>query len=88
MGESTTLNSQEAKQLIVNAAGPSPDDSLDATADALLLRVAQFFGECVGGDTFCGLSIDEMRDENGLLQSLRLVPCDIKDGEPVRRVGR
>jgi hypothetical protein len=62
--------------------------SLDQAADSLLERVAAFFGECVGGDTFCGLSIDELRDENGKLLSLRLVPCDIVSGEPVRRVAK
>jgi hypothetical protein len=62
--------------------------SLDQLADDTITRVARFLGECVGGDTFCGISVDEMRDENGLLLSLRLVPCDTVNGEPVRRVGR
>jgi len=62
--------------------------SLDQLADDTLNRVAAFIGEYVGGDTFCGFSVDETRDENNLLLSLRLVPCDTVDGEPVRRVGR
>lgn len=87
MAETTT---EQAKQQLIDAAGDVGDNasSLDECADNLLKRVAAFFGECVGGNTFCGLSIDETRDENGLLQSLRLVPCDLKDGEPVRRVAR
>jgi len=86
--ETTTA---EAKQRLIDAAGEVPAEnksSLDEAAEVLLTRVSQFFGECVGGDTFCGLSIDETRDENGLLQSLRLVPCDLVNGEPVRRVGK
>lgn len=62
--------------------------TLDQLADDTLIRVAAFIGECVGGDTFAGFSVDEVRDEHGLLLSLALVPCDIVDGEPVRRVGR
>lgn len=63
--------------------------TLDDLADNTLTRVAAFIGECAGGDTFCGFSVDEMRDENGLLLSLRLVACD-KDalGEAVRRIGK
>lgn len=63
--------------------------TLDQLADNTFARVAAFIGECVGGDTFCGFSVDETRDENGLLLSLRLTPCD-KDamGEAVRRVGK
>lgn len=85
-----SATAEQAKQALIDAAGDVGDNakSLDEAADALLARVAAFFGECVGGDTFCGLSIDETRDENGLLQSLRLVPCDLKAGEPVRRVAR
>lgn len=81
---------EQAKAELVAAAGDVGErtNSLDATADALLTRVAQFFGECVGGDTFCGLGIDEARDENGVLLSLQLVPCDLVSGEPVRRVAR
>lgn len=62
--------------------------SLDATADALLERVAAFLGECVGGSTFNGLAIDEERDGNGLLLSLRLVACDMVGGETARRVAK
>ena len=81
----------DAKQSIIATAGDVGDNasSLDAAADALLLRVSAFFGECVGGSSFCGLAIDETRDANGLIQSLRLVACDIdKQGEAVRRVGK
>lgn len=62
--------------------------TLDATADELLLRIAQFFGECVGDETFCGLSIDETRDKAGKITSLKLIPCDFVDNFPVRREGR
>lgn len=62
--------------------------TLDAAADALILRVAQFFGECVQADTFCGLSIDESRDAHGQIKSLTLVACDMVGEEPVRREGR
>ncbi len=84
------ISAQEAKQQLIDAAGDVGDnaDSLDKAADALLLRVSQFFGECVGGSTFCGLSIDEVRNEDGLLASLTLVPCDLVSGEPVRRVAK
>lgn len=81
------MEKAEAKQQIIDAAteNGASGKSLDEAADALLERVAKFFGECVGGDTFCGLSIDEVRNEAGILQSLKLVPCDLVDGEPVRR---
>lgn len=62
--------------------------TLDQLADDTLNRVAAFIGECVGVNTFCGFSVDEARDENGMLLSLRLVPCDTISGAPVRRVGR
>lgn len=82
--------SANARQKLVDAAGDVGENasSLDEAADALLERVAAFFGECVGGSTFCGLSIDELRDENGQLLSLRLVPCDLVSGDPVRRVAK
>lgn len=79
---------KEAKQSLIDAAQGKGDSTLDETADALLERVAAFFGECVGGDTFCGFGIDEVRNEQGLLLSLRFVPCDLVSGEAVRRVGR
>lgn len=84
------VSTADAKQKLVDAAGNVGENasSLDEAADALLERVATFFGECVGGSTFCGLGIDELRDENGLLLSLRLVPCDLVSGEPVRRVAK
>lgn len=65
-----------------------PLGSADAAADELIVRVGRFFGECAGGDTFCGLSIDETRSADGLLTSLKLVPCDLVNGEPVRREGK
>jgi hypothetical protein len=84
------MDFDQAKGVIVDAAshGEEQGKTLDDTADELLTRVAQFFGECVGGDTFCGLAIDEKRNEAGILQSLTLVPCDLIHNEPVRRVGR
>lgn len=80
----------DAKQAIISAAGNIGENaaSLDQAADALLERVATFFGECVGGDTFCGLAVDEQRDANGLLQSIRFVACDLVGGEPARRVAK
>jgi hypothetical protein len=84
------MDKAQAKGQLVSAAGDVGDnaDSLDKAADALLARVAAFFGECVGGDTFCGLAIDEVRNAHGQLAGLTLVPCDLVGGEPVRRVGR
>lgn len=84
------MDMAQAKESIVGAAGNVGDNasSLDKTADALLERIAAFFGECVGGSTFCALSIDELRDENGLLLSLRLVPCDLVAGDAVRRMAK
>lgn len=81
------MNQQQAKAEVIGNI-ENTDGSLDATADALLARIAAFFGECAGGDTFCGLSIDETRNEAGLLTSLKLVACDLVNGEPVRREGK
>ena len=78
----------EAKKTIIGDIVDTQGGTLDATADALLERIAAFFGECVGGDSFCGLSIDETRDDNGQLTSIKLVACDLVNGEPVRREGR
>lgn len=90
MGMRPPLTKADAKAALIDAAGNVGDNaaSLDKAADALLERTAAFFGECVGGDTFCGLSVDEVRDGNGLLLSIRFVACDLVSGEPVRRVGR
>lgn len=85
------VSTADAKQKLVAAAGDVGEHgkSLDEAADALLLRVAAFFGECVGsGPDFCGLGIDEERDEEGKLLSLRLVACDLVNDQPVRRVAR
>lgn len=60
--------------------------TIDETADSLLMRVAAFFGECISDDTFCGLSLDEVRDADGKIQGLQLVACDSVGGEPVRRI--
>ena len=81
------MDAAEAKKTIV---GDIIDTTgtLDATADALLLRIAAFFGECVSNEAFCGLSIDETRDDQGQITSLKLVPCDLVGDEPVRREGR
>lgn len=65
-----------------------PLGSMDAAADELIVRIGRFFGECAGGDSFCGLSIDETRNAEGILTSLKLVPCDMIGGEPVRREGK
>jgi hypothetical protein len=62
--------------------------TLDQAADALLERVAAFFGECAADEAFCGLSVDETRDRDGKLQSIKLVACDMVNDEPVRREGK
>lgn len=81
------MNADEAKKTLV---GDIVDTTgtLDAVADALLLRVAKFFGECVASPEFCGLSIDETRDSDGKIMSLKLVACDLKGDDPERREGR
>lgn len=77
------MNIEEAKaELTAN------DVTLDAMADLILARVAKFFGECVGDESFCAIAVDESRGPNGKLQSITLVPCDEVDGSPVRRVNR
>lgn len=81
------MDIDQAKETLMTAASDG-GANLDGLADALLARIGQFFGKCVGGDTFCAFSIDEASDENGLPLSLRIVPCDLVSGEPVRRVGR
>lgn len=77
----TTLDDAKA-ELTAN------DASLDAMADLVLQRVAKFFGECAGDDSFCAISVDEKRDQNGKLQYLMMVPCDDAAGTPVRRYER
>lgn len=81
------MNYTEAKAEIIGKVEDKAD-TLDEMADALIVRVAKFFGECVQADTFCGLSIDENRDAHGQIKSLTLVACDLVGGEPVRREGR
>ena len=77
------MNIEEAKaELTAN------DVTLDAMADLILARVAKFFGECVGDESFCAIAVDESRGPNGKLHSITLVPCDEVDGTPVRRVNR
>ncbi len=79
------MDLSEAKQAVI---GKIEDNTgtLDAAADALIVRVGQFFGECVSSPNFCGLSIDETRDANGTVTSLKLVACDLNaGGEPERR---
>ena len=71
---------EEAKQTITEG-----DKTLDALADALLQRVAQFMGECVQADSFCGVATEVKRDQNGSIQCLMLIPCDDVNGDPVRR---
>jgi hypothetical protein len=61
------------------------DTSLDNVADAVLTRVAQFFGECVATPNFCALSVDVKRNSLGQPQYLRMVPCDLVGGQPARR---
>jgi hypothetical protein len=74
---------EDAKQALTN-----DDRTLDEAADAILLRVARFFGECVAEESFCALGVDEKRDANGKLLYLRLVPCDDIAGVPARRFPR
>lgn len=89
MTEVDSYQHAEAQAQAVPEADSMPQGfTLDQLADSTLQRVAAFIGECVGGDIFCGFSVDEVRDERGLLLSLRLVPCDTIDGEPVRREAR
>ena len=85
------MNTAEAKDALIAQCEPQHEEgksSLDKTADALLERIGAFFGECVGGNTFCALSIDETRREDGLLISLKLTACDLVNGDPVRREAR
>jgi hypothetical protein len=82
------MDTAEAKQAIIDATDGKGDQTLDEMADNLIKRVGMFVGECVGGDTFCGFSIEEIRGENGLVHELRLVACDLVSGEPVRRAAR
>jgi len=74
------LTQEQAKEALT-----SGDVTLDQAADAILMRVAKFFGECVASPEFCALGVDEKRDATGKLQYLRLVPCDLVAGEPARR---
>jgi hypothetical protein len=67
---------------------PAEDNPFDAACMELMSRVAAFFGECASTPDFSGVSIDEMRDGDGKLLSLRLVPTDLVNDEPVRRVSR
>lgn len=67
---------------------PAEDNPFDQACMELMSRVAAFFGEAAGHPDFAGISIDEMRDGDGHLLSLRLVPTDLVNGEPVRRIGR
>lgn len=80
------MNTQDALKTIKGNIIES--NTLDETADALLQRVAAFFGECAVDESFCGLSIDESRDSSGKLQSIKLVACDKVNGEPERREGK
>ena len=75
------MTEAEAKEALT-----SDDKTLDAAADAILVRVAKFFGECVADADFCALGIDEKRDTNGKLLYLRLVPCDMVGSVPARRI--
>ena len=81
------MNSVEAKTARVGESHDTGDGNLDAFADALLLKMAQFVGECIGDGTtdFCGFSYDEVRDPDGRLTSVKIVPCDMIDGDPIRR---
>jgi len=81
------MNMDEAKATLVGEV-ENGDNTLDGMADALLQKVGAFVGECVGGDSFCGFSVDESRDDNGILTSIKLVACDNINGEPVRREGK
>lgn len=84
MSEQATETQAEAPPAPAPAAGKTLDD----LADEALGRVAAFIGQCVASDTFCGLAIDEQRDDNGQVQSITLVACDKIHGDPIRRVGR
>lgn len=77
------MNVDAAKQALTGG-----DATLDAAADAILLRVARFFGECVADPQFCAVSVDEARDSQGRLLSITLIPCDDVGGQPARRQAR
>ena len=81
------MDLQEAKEKIVSQATDN-EGSLDKAADQLIERIGAFFGECTRNEDFCGLAIDESRDCDGQLLSIKLTACDIVGGDPVRREGR
>ena len=71
----------------VLAAIPAEANPFDQACMDLMSRVAAFFGEAASAPSFCGMSVDEVREGDQLI-SLRLVPCDLIAGEPVRREKR
>lgn len=75
-------------EIVDELAPAAPSHTLDQLAEATLARIAEFFGRSVNTGEFCGFAVDEEFDAKGLPQSLRLVACDIVDGEPVRRVAK
>jgi hypothetical protein len=87
------MNAVEAKHVLMTegaekAHADVTPKSLDDMADALITRVGKFFGECVAHPDFAGLSVDEERNEDGQLISLRMVPCDNVGGNMSRRAKR
>lgn len=77
---------EDAQQVYQQA---KPNHALDDLADALLLRIARAFGECVAQPDFCGFAIDETRDDSGRLLALALIPCDRDETDaPQRRLAR
>lgn len=77
------MNRDEAKMKFT---GEKPSQTLDEFADAMLERVAAFFGECVGSPDFCGFNIEEKRDAEGGLLSLTIIPTDMIAGTAARRI--
>lgn len=62
--------------------------TLDDLADAIVVRFAEFVGECAASDKFAGFAIDQARDEDGTIQAIRFVACDQVGEDVVRRAAK
>lgn len=58
----------------------------DDAAYRLLQNILDAVAECEGDDTFAGFQIQEQRNSEGKLLSVRLVPCDRIGGVVAPRV--
>ncbi len=54
--------------------------------DALMTHIRDYIAEGEKDPEFAGFVIDEQRDSNGLLLSVRIVLCDAVMGNACRRV--